>query len=150
MRTLQRNKQKMQYALYLAEAPIYNYYEDDEGNKYHLETGEYALAYTTPVEFFANVSMSGSYAEATEYGLSTADYQAVIELDKGAIPIEEGSLIWFKSDVEYLYDGEKIEVEVNGETVLTKAPKPTSADYKVIKISDSLNYTKAILKAVNK
>lgn len=150
MRTVRRNKQKMLYALALGSTPIYNFYEDDEGNKYPLETGEYELTYSTPIEFFANISMSGSDAEATEYGLSTADYQAIIELDKGAIPIKEGSLIWFKSDVEYKYDGEEIEVEVNGETVLTKAPKPVSGDYTVVKISDSLNYTKAILKAVNK
>lgn len=151
MRTLGRNKLPMKYALYLSKSEIYDFYEDEDGNRYPIPTGEKEATYATPKEMRANISKGGGDAEAMEYGLSTADYQAVLLFDKNEYPLEEGSLVWEKSPVEYKYGGEEVEAkDKNGETVLTKAPIPISADYTVIKISDSLNFTKAILKAVNK
>ncbi len=171
MRTLRRNKQKMYYSNLIGTAPIYErddrgniiyehyegsdgnviYYYDDNGNKLPRDSGQKDLIYSTPVEFFANIAMSGNNeAEAVEYGLSTSEYQAVMVLGKGSIPIKEGSLIWHTSPIEYEYGGNEIEVEVNGETIETTAPSAVSSDYMVLKSSPSLNIDRFILKATNK
>lgn len=159
MRTLEKNKQSMKYALQIGEIPIYErdsdgnvmYYEDTEGNKIPLETGNKEIAYSEPKDFKANITMSGGEAEAREYGLSVSDYQAVISYSKGAFPLVEGALIWFGSNVKYKNDGELIEVELkNGEKQMLRVPENVSADYQVLKISPSLNEEKAILQAVNK
>ncbi len=159
MRTLRKNQQSLFYSNLIGTAPIYEtdeggnikYYEDSEGNRYPLDTGETELIYGTPVVFYANLSMSGGEAEAVEYGLSTADYQSTAVYQKNAYPIKEGTLIWYKSPIEYEYSGAEIEIErENGEKVLTTAPIEVSSDYQVIKVSDSLNFTKIILKATNK
>lgn len=159
MRTLAKNKTQMRYAQYLTESPTYVLDEDgnrieeyvtDDGNIVYAETGEPTSTYTTDEEMFANIAESGGEAEAQEYGLSVADYSAILVFDKGAYPIKEGSLIWVNSPVEYQCGGTEIEVDVDGAMVKTKAPVKTSADFIVIKIPQSLNYTKAILKAVEK
>lgn len=168
MRTLRRNQQPLKYALQIGEFPKYQtdingniqyeiLYTDDEGNeipvlnengeKIPLYTGETEVVYGEPVDFDANISMSGGEAEAVEYGLSTADYEAVIVYNKGEVPIVEGTLIWFKSNVEY---HENAEVDFGEKQTTGRFPKSTSADYRVIKVSESLNFTKAILKAINK
>ncbi len=158
MRTLKRNQQKLYYSNLIGTALIYEtdedgnikYYEDSEGNRYPLDTGETELIYGTPVEFFANIAMSGGEAEAVEYGLSVADYQAVAVTSRNAVPLKEGSLIWHTSPVEYEYGGLEIEVEVNGETIKTTAPKAVSSDYMILKSSPSINIDRFILKATNK
>lgn len=147
---LRRNQEKMKYSLLIGESEIYREYTDSDGNTYMIGTGKETTYYSTPVDFMANISMSGSDAEATEYGLSTADYEAILSCSKGAYPIVEGSLIWINSEVETLYD-EEVEIKFdNGTIKKTNAPKRTSADYTVIKSSPSLNEDKFILKAVNK
>lgn len=151
MRQLAKNKTKMSYSLYLTKADVYDYYEDNEGNKFPIKTGEKEEVYSTPKPLKANISMSGSDAEAEAYGLSIADYEAVLVYSKNEYPLVEGSLIWLNSPIEYKYDGEEIEVDMpSGKKVKTKAPVRVSADYTVIKIADSLNETRAVLKAVNK
>lgn len=137
MRTLNKNKQKLKYANQSGRIPIYTEYEQEDGTVIKLETGEYEIAYSEPIEFLGNIAMSGGEAEAQEFGLSIGDYNAVIVLNKDAIPVTEGSLIWFKSDVGYKYSD-------NTET------DPKTADYEVIKVSDSLNVTKLVLRAVVK
>lgn len=153
MRTLAKNKQSMKYALQIGEIPIYETYTDSEGNEYplkDLDTGRKEIAYSTPKEFKANITMSGGEAEAREFGLSTSDYEAVISYSKGAFPLVEGALIWFGSNVEYKNNGEEVEIETDNGTISAKVPVDVSADYRIIKISPSLNEEKAILKAVNK
>lgn len=158
MRTVRRNTTKMKYALYLGQAPIYEtdedgniqYYTDEDGEQKMLETGEKELTYSTDCDFQANISMSGSEAEAKEYGLSLEQYQAKILYRRDAFPIKEGTLIWVDSQVEYRYAGQEIEVNTGNEVLKTKAPVPISADYRCIKISKSLNMTVAILQAINK
>lgn len=160
MRALRRNQKKMKYSLLLGEAPIY--VTDEDGNvkyesaiydgveyTYPIETGETEIYYSTPVDFKANIALSGGDSDSTEYGLSTADYEAIIMTSKGAVPIVEGSLIWVTSEVESLYT-EEVDIEIDGQTYRSNAPKRISADYTVIKCSPSLNEDKYILKAVNK
>lgn len=155
---LKRNKVKMYYALLLGDAPTYILdengnpevgYIDDEGTVHYLETGDSKPTYSTAEEFHANISMSGSEAEAKEYGLSIADYEAVLAYNKNEFPFKEGDLIWYESEVQNQY-AEEVEIDLDGNKVMTTAPVDVSADYRVLKISNSLNQTKAILKAINK
>lgn len=145
MRTLLKNKQSMKYALQIGEVPIYQtdedeniiYYEDSDGNRIPLETGETEIGYSEPVSFLSSLAMSGGEAEAQEFGLSISDYNATLLCQKGAYPIVEGSLIWTKSEVGYK--------DTNNEII-----DPISSDYEVIKVSESLNFVKYVLKAVVK
>lgn len=149
MRTLYKNKVKMKYALQIAEIPEFEYYEDEDGNKYPvgvLPSGKTEVVYGTPVEFFASISMSGGEAEAVEYGLSTEAYSAIIITAKRSVPIVEGTLIWHKSEPELKH----IEVEVNDVVLNGDYPIKTSADYICLKKSTSLNFDKYVLQAVNK
>lgn len=153
MRASKKNKQEMKYALQIGEITIYETYTDTEGNEYplkDLDTGTKEIAYSTPKEFKANIAMSGGEAEARAFGLSTADYEAVISYSKGSLPLVEGALIWFGSNVKYKNNGKLIEVETKDGKQMIKVPENVSADYQVLKISPSLNEEKAILKAVNK
>lgn len=144
MRVLARNRQKLKYALQVGEVPVYQtdedrntIYEDIDGVKVPIETGEYEIGYDKPVDFMANIAMSGGEAEAQEFGLSVSDYNAVIVCNKGAFPITETSLIWHKSEPVYK-DTEQTIIE------------PNSADYRVIKVSESLNFVKYVLKRIEK
>lgn len=174
MRTLRRNKQSMYYALQVGEVPIYArdndgniiyqsytdsdgneiFYLNDDGNKIPMDTGESMIIYGTPQEFDANVAESGGEAEAQTFGLSVADYEAVALYEKGAYPIVIGALVWRDSKPKCEYDHEvPFEIEnADGEkvTVYSTAPEETSADYRVIKTPTSLNFTRAILKAIVK
>lgn len=135
MRTLKKNKQKMYYANQDRIAPIYETYIDDDGNEYQLDTGETKLVYGEPVEFNGNISMSGGEAEAVEYGLNLADYSAILVMDKNTLPITETSLIWQNTEPKKDADGNTDEY---------------SADYRIVKISPSLNIDKFILQKVVK
>lgn len=145
MMTLNANKQKLQYALLGDTIPVYQkdeygnviYYEDTEGNKIPLETGEYETGYNKTVIFYANISMSSGEAQSQEYGIDTSAYDAVLVLNKDEIPITETSLIWYTSKVGYKDSAETI---VDGNT----------ADFKVLAIKPSLNQLKVLLGAITK
>lgn len=140
MRMLKKNKQKLHYSLFIEERPEYALdefgnkiieYVDEEGNEYYRETGETERVYSLPVEFLGNISMSGGEAEAMEFGLNTADYEAVLIVEKGLLPVDESSLIWFES-----------EPVINDNGLVDYV----TADYSIIKISPSLNVDKYVLK----
>ena len=141
MRTLNKNKQKMKYSIKGERQPIYEtdsdgniiYYEDEDGNRIPIETGSYTSGWSNPEDFSGNIAMSGGEAEAREFGLSVADYDAVLVLDKNEVPLEEGSLIWHEKEVKFKADGEV---------------DTTSADYSIKKVANSLNSAKYVLKAV--
>ena len=157
MRTLLKNQQPMKYALLIGTVPVYNrdengeiiyeYYEDSDGNKiYYLdkegnripsETGESETRYSIPVEFAASISMSGGEAEAVEYGIDVSGYDATVITERGDLPITETSLVWYESEVGYTDASET-------------APDPFTADYKVIAVKPSLNFTKYLLGRVVK
>lgn len=174
MRTLRKNRQKMLYALQIGEVPVYVrdddgniiyrsytdtegneiFYLDKNGNKEPMVTGETQIIYGTPQEFDANIATSGGEAEAQTFGLSLGDYEAVALYAKGAYPLVEGCLVWKDIKPKCQYEHEvafEIENE-NGEkvTVYSTVPEETSADYRVLKLSPSLNLEKAILKAIVK
>lgn len=149
MRTLYKNKVKMKYALQIAEIPEFEYYEDEDGNKYPvgvLPSGKTEVIFGDVIAFYASISTSSEEARAVEYGLSTADFEAILIYPNGSVPLVEGTLIWHKSNVKYKH----INVEIDNIVMDGDYPIPTSADYRVTRISESLNFTKAILKSVNK
>lgn len=136
MRTLNKNTQKMYYANQDRIVPIYEYYEDEEGNLIPLDTGETKLVYGEPIEFKGNIAMSSSgEVEIQEFGLSQADYSAILVVDKDYIPLTETSLIWFENEPKKDIDGNTDEF---------------SADYRIVKISPSLNVAKYALQKVVK
>lgn len=144
MRLLRKNMQPMKYSLHDGRVPIYE--TDDDGNivyievdgqKIPVETGEYETGYSAPVDFMGNISMSGGEAEAKEFGMDIGDFDAVIVLEKDAVPITETSIIWHTSPVKYKDEQNTI--------VDSK-----SADYAVKRVSPSLNFTKVLLQRIVK
>lgn len=139
MRLSKKNKQKMKYSLQGADIPVYEtdddgniiYFEED-GVKIPLETGETTLGYSEPVEFEASLSYGNGEAETQEYGFSIADYNAVMIVARGTLPIKEGSLIWTDNEV----------VEVDG------IVDPASANLRVVAKKPSLNYDRYLLRTV--
>lgn len=145
MRTLTKNNEiGLRYALNLGTSDVY---ETDEygniktmfvgGEEVPIVTGEKVTNYSEVHEFDAPFSMSGGEAEATEFGVSLSDYTATITFLRETLPLTETSLIWKESEVGYM-DEEHTKVN------------PKTADYTVIKISESLNYTRALLRKIVK
>lgn len=135
MRTLNKNKQNFYYANQDKIVPIYETYVDEDGNEYKLDTGDTKLVYGEPVKFKGNIAMSGGEAEAVEFGLNLADYEAILLVGKNTLPITETSLIWHNTEPTKDSEGNTDEY---------------SADYRIAKISSSLNYDKYVLKKVVK
>lgn len=136
--------QPMKYSLQDGRVPIYErdengdiVYIEVDGQKIPVETGEYETGYSAPVDFMGNISMSGGEAEAKEFGMDIGDFDAVIVLEKDAIPITETSIIWHTSPVKYK-DEQNTIVESK------------SADYAVKRVSPSLNFTKVLLQRIVK
>lgn len=135
MRTLNKNKQKMYYALQDKTMPIYEIYTDEDGNEYQLDTGETKLVYSEPIAFEGNIAMSGGEAEAVEYGVNLADYQAILVVGKNTLPLTETSRIWLNTEPTK---------DIYGNT------NEFSADYSIVKISPSINFDRYVLKKVVK
>ena len=116
--------------------PIYEYYEDEEGNMIPLDTGETKLVYGEPIEFKGNISLSNSgEVEVQEFGLDTGAYSAILVTNKNYINLSETSLVWHTTEPTKDIDGNTNEF---------------SADYRVVKVSDSLNVSKYALQKVVK
>lgn len=150
METLRINKRKFYFSVQKGLAAMQEPYTDGEGNTYYLETGDTELVYTEPKPFFSNKADSGGEAEATEFGLAVTDYEAVLVIKNGDYDIPKGAIIWTDSKVEYKYGSQSVDIEVDGVTVSQRVPLETSADYRVIKVSKSLNVTRLVLSAINK
>lgn len=136
MRMLNKNTQTMYYANQDRVVPIYEYYEDEDGNLIPLDTGETKLVYGEPIEFKGNISLSnGGEVEVQEFGLNLGDYSAILVVGKDYIPLSETSLIWHTTEPEKDIDGNTNEF---------------GADYRVVKVSDSLNVSKYALQKVVK
>lgn len=144
MRTLTRNQQNMKYALMVGEMPEYEL--DAEGNIVYIEvdgelvpveTGGTVTEYSTPTSFRGNISMSGGEAQAKEYGIDVSQYDAVLVLKKGAIPITETSLIWHLSEPKYKDSANMMLDE-------------KSADYTVKRVAPSINFDKYLLQRIVK
>lgn len=146
MRMCAKNFQKLKYALFLGEVEEYALddggnriinYVDADGNIYYQKTGDTYKSYSTPTDFLANFVMSGGDAENAEFGIDVSEYDAIITVVADTLPLTETSLIWKDSEVGYT-DTNDFHID------------PKSADYRVIRVSKSLNYTKYVLKAIVK
>lgn len=141
MRSLKKNKQKLYYATYSDEIPVYE--TDEDGKiKYTEVDGELVpiqigimAGFNKPVIFYANIARSGGEAEAKEYGFDVGSYQAVLSSSDMTLPINEMSRIWHMSEPRYNADG-----SVDGD----------SADYQVLADKSSLNVKKFLLKQLPK
>lgn len=170
MRTLRKNQSLLKYSNQAAIVPAFEmdengnikfwsyidddgnefFYEDADGNKIPMfaDSGTETL-YGEPVNFMASIAMSGGEAESVEYGLSITEYEAVAIVQRGTVPLTEGSLIWFQSEPEYISE-EPIHITVNDKEISGKFAKRTSSDFFVKKIVPSQHFDKYILGAVNK
>ena len=126
MRTLQRNKGNLKYAKPLGTRPKTK--TDAKGNV--VKTGGSETYYSEPIDFKANIAMSGGEADMVEFGLNLTDYSAKIVADKGKIPLKEGFIIWNESEPQTDSEGHGI---------------IDSADYIVVKSSPSPNVDKFVL-----
>lgn len=146
MRNLRRNKQTLYYALYKGRETVYKL--DENGKKiiswtdesvdppinYYEEIGEKDV-YDEFAELKGNIALSGGDSQTVEFGVSLGNYEAVLITEKDKYPITETSLIWYTS---------KPMLDASGNT------DSSNADYRVIKVSPSLNETKYILAKVVK
>ena len=129
MRSLKKNQQKLQYAIYTDQ--ITEYYRDSDGNIIYDEIdGELIprikferAGYANPVLFYANISAGKGTAQEEVFGVSL-DYTKTISTSDMDLPISETSLIWFETEPTYNSDGTVNEA---------------SADYSVVGIARSLN-----------
>lgn len=146
MRTLSKNKQKLKYALFHENEPEYALDEngekivefvDEDGIVYYKQTGNVKTYYGDLTDFLGNISLSGGESREVNYGVDVSDYDAVLVMDKDALPITETSLIWQESEVGYK-DTDKTEIDAK------------SADYKVTRVSPSLNQVKYLLERIVK
>lgn len=144
MRTLNKNKVKMYYANQIAETPIYERNADGtvktivvDGAETPVISGYDYNSYSLPVEFIGNIALSGGEVANVEYGIDDSSYDAILVVNKGDVQISETSLIWHETEPRYK------DVE---ETIVD----PYSADYRVTRVSPSLNESKYLLNKVVK
>lgn len=127
MRCLLKNKQKMYYALYVESTETTTGKTIIiDGEEVNVEYGSTSQEYTTPVEFKGNIAFTGGDVYETEYGIDKSNYSAVLVMNKGEIPIDEHSLIWYDT------------------------PPDGKADFKVVKVVPSLNVDKYLLQRIEK
>ena len=143
MRVMKRNKQRLWYANLIGLTDVYvldengqrivDYVDEDTHEIHYQVTGEHRPAYTDPVQFKANISFSGGETIAQDFGVDNSSYDASLVYLLDAFPITETSLIWFETTPTFIGKGQ-------GRMV-----NPDSADYKVVKVKPSLNYTKTLI-----
>ena len=85
MKSLNRNKQELYYALYTHKEPII----DEYGNK----TGEFSLVYSEPTPVWMNISAARGTAETEMFGIS-ANYTKTLVTSDMSCPIQEDTILW--------------------------------------------------------
>lgn len=88
LRTLERNKQVIYYALFDGKEPVI----DEYGN----QTGEYEILYTPPTLLKINVSAARGEYSTRQFG-DTENYDKVLMTDDLNVPITETSILWIDS-----------------------------------------------------
>lgn len=114
MRQMSKNKQRMYYAIPDGEQqPIYErdehgeiVYMEIDGDQVPVETGQWETPYAEPVRFYGNINSGNTgYAIARAYGISSGNFDAVLCMRKGELPIDVASLIWYDKEPKYRMDG---------------------------------------------
>ena len=143
MRQVVKNKQKLYYALVAGDqVPVYA--RDEDGDIIYevidddlvaKETGEWETPYATPVEFYGNINTGNTgYTIARAYGISSGNFDAVLCMRKGEIPIDVTSLIWYEREPRYRSDG---------------SVDPKSANYSVRRVPPCLDEICYLLRRVD-
>ena len=113
MRSLERNKKTLYYALYDEHIPV----KDEYGN----ETGETTAGYHNPVKIRARVGINRGSVEEYPAGI-LLDYTRTIVSDK-KYPITETSILWVDTLPVFKQDGST----------------DTPPDYKVKRVNPDIN-----------
>ena len=105
MRILKRNTQKIYYANYVSEVPIYD--------TNSLMTGDFTKSYSSPQEAFVNVSASRGNADLELFG-TDVDYTNTSISDKD-LGIDENSILWVgvASTASYNYKVTNVAKSIN-------------------------------------
>ena len=122
MRSLERNKKTLYYALYDEEIPV----TDEYGN----DTGQTAPGYHNPVKIRARVTPNKGKADEEAFGITT-DYDRVIIPTK-ELPITETSIAWVDTLPVIKEDGST----------------DTPHDFKVVKIAPDINVHQYAIKKI--
>lgn len=139
MRTLERNKQMIYYALYENSEPLL----DEYGN----ETGQYVDTYSDPTPFRINVSAARGESSIKQFG-EIENYDKTLITDDLNCPIRETSLIWI-GEINTLWS--KLESQ-RWESLEGKSWKEISTlphNYIVTKVAKSLNSIQFAVRRVN-
>lgn len=110
MRSLKKNKQKLYYATYSDEIPVYE--TDDDGKiKYTEVDGELSpipigtmAGYNEPVIFYANISAGKGDVQADVFG-SSVDYSRTISTCDMDCPITKLTRLWIGCEPQCNEDG---------------------------------------------
>lgn len=114
LRTLNRNRQKMWYALPNGKKPVYVLDDDgnvvtitdDDGNEIPVETGEYEPVFREAVMFRGEISSQLENAIVRAWGNDNSNNYAVLTVAKDAYPeLVNGTRIWRKRAVGLKADG---------------------------------------------
>ena len=122
MKLATRNKQPLKYALLIGVEPVYAL--DDEGNRivdyvdeqgvtHYRTTGDKEKVYSDPIDFSANIAFSGGETRAVEFGINDANYDASLIYTLSEFPINETTLVWYKSEPTYIGVDEYRHVDPN-------------------------------------
>ncbi len=124
MRSLKKNKQKLYYATYSDEVPVYE--TDEDGKiKYTEVDGELSpipigtmAGYNEPVIFYANISAGKGDVQADVFG-SSVDYSRTISTCDMDCPITKLTRLWIGCEPQYNEDG-----SVNGDSANYEVAAP--------------------------
>ena len=110
MRSLKKNKQKLYYATYSDEIPVYETCEDGnikyteiDGEMIPIPIGTMA-GYNKPVVFYANISAGKGDVQADVFG-SSVDYSRTISTCDMDCPITKLTRLWIGREPQYNEDG---------------------------------------------
>ena len=113
MRTLQRNRQDIWYALYQGETDVV----DDDGNK----TGEHTASYSEPVKTQMNVSGGRGTAAAQFFGMDNPFTRSATTEDL-TTPFSDTTVFWFCKEPgenvdDYNYTCTGVATTINGRVI---------------------------------
>lgn len=120
MRTLNRNKQTIYYALYESDTTPVDEYGDP--------TGEPIPSYSEPVKLRCNVSASRGTAESELFGIDL-NYSKTLCVEGTNCPIQEDSILWIgrtpDNETKHNYVVVAVAVSLNNTVYAVKEVKVT-------------------------
>lgn len=125
MRSLNRNKRKIYYALYDSKTEIV----DEYGNK----TGEFNTEYGSPVEYYINVSAARGAADVEQFGIN-ANYTKTMTTNDLNCPISETSRLW---------------IDREPTTIVEEQVTDNPHNYVVVSVARSINSITYAIREVN-